>query len=355
VSWAWALATFVPALAAFAAIALLRRSRWAALLADTPNERSLHSVPTPRVGGLGLMAGALPVGALFADGPLSVLFACAGLLALVSFADDRQSLPIEVRLPAHLAAASMAVLAIAAPGAGHPGLGAVEATVAVAALVWMTNLFNFMDGSDGLAGGMGSIGFAALSAAAAGAGAMPLALGAAAIAAASLGFLAHNFPPARVFLGDAGSVPLGFLGGALGLYGMLSGAWPWWFPLVVFSPFIADATVTLLRRALRGERFWRAHRSHYYQRLVLAGWTRRGLALSGYALMLAAAASALRRERAPRVARGSENPIRYNSRLGRRVCATLRRGRTARARLGPHPAGFRSRTIRGWERRNGVS
>ena len=289
----WAIAILASGLVSFTAIAILRRSHWAAGLADRPNERSLHRVSTPRVGGLGVMAGALPVAAACADEALAVLLACAALLALVSLIDDRQSLPIEVRLPAHFAAATVALLAIAGPDARHPDLDLAQATLAIVVLVWMTNLFNFMDGADGLAGGMAAIGFGALALAASAAGAMPLALAAGAIAAASVGFLAHNFPPARVFLGDAGSVPLGFLAGALGLYGALAGAWPLSFPLLVFSPFIADASVTLLRRVLRGEPFWRAHRGHYYQRLVLAGWTRRGLALWSYALMLAAAASAL--------------------------------------------------------------
>jgi UDP-GlcNAc:undecaprenyl-phosphate GlcNAc-1-phosphate transferase len=289
----WIAAIVLPAAVSFIVIAMLRRSRWAATLSDRPNERSLHTVPMPRVGGLGLMAGALPVAAAFADAPLLVLLACAAFLAAISFFDDRKSLPIEVRLPAHAAAAAVAVLAIAGPEGSHSGLGIVEATLAIVALVWMTNLFNFMDGSDGLAGGMAAIGFGTLGTAALHSGALPLALAAVAIAAASVGFIAHNFPPARIFLGDAGSVPLGFLAGALGLHGTITGAWPTWFPVVVFSPFIVDASVTLARRVLRGEPFWRAHRSHYYQRLVLGGWTRRKLALRGYALMLAVAASAL--------------------------------------------------------------
>jgi UDP-N-acetylmuramyl pentapeptide phosphotransferase/UDP-N-acetylglucosamine-1-phosphate transferase len=103
----------------------------------------------------------------------------------------------------------------------------------------------------------------------------------------------HNFPPARVFLGDAGSIPLGFLAGGLGFEGILEGAWPWWFPVLVFSPFIVDATLTVVRRALRGERFWRAHREHCYQRLALGGWPRRRLALAAYALMIAMATAAL--------------------------------------------------------------
>jgi UDP-GlcNAc:undecaprenyl-phosphate GlcNAc-1-phosphate transferase len=103
----------------------------------------------------------------------------------------------------------------------------------------------------------------------------------------------HNFPPARVFMGDTGSIPLGFLAGALGGYGWAAGAWPAWFPVLVFSPFVVDATVTLLRRLARRERVWIAHRTHYYQRLVLCGWSPRRLAWSAYALMAVAAAAAL--------------------------------------------------------------
>jgi UDP-GlcNAc:undecaprenyl-phosphate GlcNAc-1-phosphate transferase len=287
------LAGIVPALVSWTLIAMMRGRGWAARLADLPNERSLHSVPTPRIGGLGVLAGALPLVYLLGDAPVQVFAACAAFLALVSLADDVRSLPIQVRLPAHGAAAAVAVLAIAASAGNRGGLDVVEGVVAILAVAWMTNLYNFMDGSDGLAGGMAAIGFGAFALAAWQAGAMPLAFAAAAIASASCGFLVHNFPPARVFLGDAGSVPLGFLAGALGIYGMIAGAWPVWFPALVFSPFIVDATLTLARRMVRGEPFWKAHRSHLYQRLVLRGWTRRKLAGSSYALMAAAAASAL--------------------------------------------------------------
>jgi UDP-GlcNAc:undecaprenyl-phosphate/decaprenyl-phosphate GlcNAc-1-phosphate transferase len=288
-----AVAMVLPAAIAWIAIEILRRSRWTAILVDVPNERSLHAATMPRVGGLGWMAGALPVAAWFADASIAATLACAAALALVSLADDVRSLPISVRLPAHIAAATVAILSIAAPTAAHPGFGAVEAAVAIVAIVWMTNLYNFMDGSDGLAGGMALAGFGTLAAGAAIAGDWPLAAACAAIASAAAGFLAHNLPPARVFLGDTGSVPLGFLAGALGLHGALTGAWTLAFPLLAFSPFIADASVTIARRILRGEPFWRAHRSHYYQRLVLAGWSRRRLAGCAYLLMAAAGASAL--------------------------------------------------------------
>jgi len=289
----WIVVLALPAAAAWIAIAALRRSRFAGKLADVPNERSLHATPVPRVGGIGMMIAALPVAFWFADASIAVLVACAAALAIVSTADDVRSLPIAVRLPAHAAAATVAILAIAAPAGAREGFGVVEAAVAILAIVWMTNLYNFMDGSDGLAGGMALIGFGALALAGAMSRQWPLALACAAIASASCGFLAQNFPPARVFLGDAGSVPLGFLAASLGVYGAVCGAWGIALPILAFSPFIADATVTLARRVLRGERFWRAHRSHCYQRLVLAGWSRRRLALCAYALMAASAAAAL--------------------------------------------------------------
>jgi UDP-N-acetylmuramyl pentapeptide phosphotransferase/UDP-N-acetylglucosamine-1-phosphate transferase len=166
----------------------------------------------------------------------------------------------------------------------------------VLALGWMTNLYNFMDGSNGLAGGQALFGFAALGWAA---GDTPLAWTAWACVGAASGFLIFNFDPARVFMGDAGSIVLGFLAGALGLAGWQQGLWPLWFPLLAFSPFVVDATVTLLRRGLRGEKVWQAHREHYYQRLVRMGWSHRRTALAEYALMAAVALSALALRSAP--------------------------------------------------------
>ena len=287
-------ALVAPALLAWAAIAILERTRWARRLADHPNARSLHALPAPRIGGLGVLAGTLPIAAPHASGPLAAVLGLALLLFLLSLADDLRSLPVAVRLAAHGIAAALAMLAIA----GAPdGFAALAWLVAVLAIAWSTNLYNFMDGSDGLAGGMAVVGFGAYAFAAHAAGQTALALVSLALASASAGFLLHNFPPARVFLGDAGSIPLGFLAGALGAYGYAIDAWPLAFPLLLFSPFVVDATLTLVARAARGEPIWRAHRSHYYQRLVIGGWTRRRLALTAYALMLAAAASALALDR----------------------------------------------------------
>ncbi|HEX7952129.1 MAG TPA: glycosyl transferase, partial [Burkholderiales bacterium] len=113
------------------------------------------------------------------------------------------------------------------------------------------------------------------------------------IATAAAGFLIFNFPPAKIFMGDVGSIPLGFLAGALGVAGWQLGLWPLWFPLVVFAPFVVDTSTTLVRRALRGERVWQAHRQHYYQRLILSGWSHRSTVLGEYGLMLICSAVAV--------------------------------------------------------------
>jgi len=260
---------------------LLRRGR---LPMDHPNERSLHVTPTPRIGGLGIMAG-VGVAAVWPGSgllqPVMPVLLAAFALAAVSVLDDVRGLPVALRFLAHFVAAVACLLAL-----GLSGWALLAGTLAV---VWMTNLYNFMDGSDGLAGGMAATGFGALALAAWLGDAPGLAVFCAAIAAAALAFLRFNFPPARVFMGDAGSIPLGFLAATLGILGARQNVWPWLFPLLVFSPFIVDASVTLARRALRGEKVWQAHRSHYYQRVVLLGASHRQLALAAYALMLAMA------------------------------------------------------------------
>ncbi|KAF0165481.1 MAG: glycosyl transferase family protein [Rhodocyclaceae bacterium] len=265
---------------------LLLDRGWAGRLAmDKPNARSLHTSPVPRVGGLVLVPAALVVSLLSPQSDGLMLAIAAGLCA-ISFVDDRWGLPIVLRLSSH------ALAAIALCSGLQPSLSPLAFGFAVIALVWAINLYNFMDGTDGLAGGMALFGFAVLG------WAMPNVMPGLVnlsfcLVAAAIGFLVFNFFPARVFMGDAGAVPLGFLAGAVGLTGWLQHAWPIWFPLLVFSPFVVDASATLLKRMLRGERFWQAHRDHYYQRLVRMGWSHRRLALGEYALMAGAGVSAL--------------------------------------------------------------
>ena len=257
-------------------MAVLVRSR--SLPLDKPNERSLHVVPVPRTGGIAIITGIVVAAfCLHADPGLIVP---AAALALASYLDDRHALPASVRLGMHLLAAGAFLWLAGAPTA------VALLFVLLLAIGWITNLYNFMDGSDGLAGGMAVIGFGTYGLAAWLAGNVELGLLAWSIAAAAAGFLVFNFPPARIFMGDVGSIPLGFLAGALGVAGWLQGLWPLWFPLAVFAPFIVDASMTLTRRLLRGERVWEAHRQHYYQRLILSGWSHRRTALSEYGLMV---------------------------------------------------------------------
>lgn len=259
---------------------------------DTPNERSLHERPVPRTGGIAIALGVAAACALSWPGLPTILFAAAALAA-VSFIDDIVGLPTLTRLALHLAAAA-AVLAL------DLEVDAPLAFVVLAlALAWTTNLYNFMDGADGLAGGMAVFGFGAYAIAAYLVGAATLAILGASIAAACAAFLVFNWHPARLFMGDVGSVPLGFLAGALGLQGWRIDAWPLWFPLLVFAPFMCDATLTLLKRLARRERVWQAHRDHYYQRLVRMGFGHRGMAFIEYAAMAGCALLALLAYRQP--------------------------------------------------------
>ncbi len=239
---------------------------------DVPNARSLHRVGTPRIGGLGMLLGAGAVMATYltqvavSSWYLYIATGAALALSLISLADDFRPVPIAFRLGVHMAAAVLVAFLSDLP--------LMTAIVVALLLVWMTNLYNFMDGADGLAGSMALVGFM-IYAWAAWPMAAEIALVSAMLAAAAAGFLVFNFPPARIFMGDAGSIPLGFLAGSLGLAGWRAGAWPAEFPLLVFFPFIADSTYTLIRRALHGETLWRAHNEHCYQRLVRMGWSHR--------------------------------------------------------------------------------
>lgn len=258
------------------------------LAMDQPNERSLHTVSVPRTGGLALMAGFLLGCVVLWQPSLLTLQACVLFLMLLSFLDDLYGLSASLRLLAHIAAAGI-FLVISLPLSANWHF----IILLGAAFVWMTNLYNFMDGSDGLAGGMAVFGFGSYAVAAWLAGDINLAGASTCIAASALAFLKFNFHPARIFMGDAGSIPLGFLSCAIGLLGWQRGLWPAWFPLLVFSPFIVDASLTLLKRVVRGEKVWEAHRSHYYQRLIRMGWGHRKTALWEYLLMVLVDGSAV--------------------------------------------------------------
>ena len=269
----------------FFALVLILNTRIANIVLDAPNQRSLHTKLTPRTGGLAIMAG-VQVSLLFM--PINfywILFPLS--LMLLSLMDDIFHLPVKWRFLIQLMA-STAFIFLMLPSQAWWIVAALSLLI-----TWMTNLYNFMDGSDGLAGGMGLFGFAAYAIAACEMGDMHLAVMNAAIAASSLAFLFFNFNPAKIFMGDSGSIPLGFLAGSIGAYGYFNTLWPVWFPVLVFSPFIIDATVTLIKRQLAGEKVWQAHRSHYYQHLVQLGWGHRNTALAEYILMISVSSSAI--------------------------------------------------------------
>jgi UDP-N-acetylmuramyl pentapeptide phosphotransferase/UDP-N-acetylglucosamine-1-phosphate transferase len=255
-----------------ALVTLLRREA----TLDVPNQRSSHAVPTPRGGGIAIV-GTIAVAwlALCVAGflPLltSLVIVAAMLgLAAVSWIDDLRGLSPGVRLLAQIAAVAAGILVLPKglvfQGWLPPGLDAVAAALL---WVWFANLFNFMDGIDGIAGSEAAavaIGIALLAG-----DRLGLAAPAVAIAAAALGFLVWNWAPARIFMGDVGSVPLGYALGFL-LYELaLRGAWR--AALILPAYFLADASLTLLRRLVRGERVWQAHREHFYQRAVQNGLT----------------------------------------------------------------------------------
>jgi Fuc2NAc and GlcNAc transferase len=245
-------------------------------LLDMPNQRSSHSVPTPRGGGLAIVLSfVLALGLAWALGwlesPLVLGFLGAGaLVAVIGFLDDHGHVPARWRLLVHFLAAGWGLywlgglpplqLGGMVLDTGIPGL-----LVGLVYLVWLLNLYNFMDGIDGIAG------VEAVSVCVAAVlicvllGHWREALLPAILAMASAGFLLWNFPPAKIFMGDAGS---GFLGLVLGLISLQMAwlepqlLWAW---LILLGVFLVDASMTLLRRFWRGEKVYQAHRSHAYQ------------------------------------------------------------------------------------------
>ena len=262
---------------------------------DHPTDRSLHDRPVSRVGGLAIWAGFLPVVVLGAT-PMAgapILLAAWIAVTAVSFADDWRGVRPMVRLGVHMLAALAVAAMIVRPDPGEGTTPALMLAMAGAAIivVWSANLFNFMDGNDGLAGLMAVCGFGAYAAAAVIAGAPAEAYFA--LVGATFPFLAVNLPPARTFMGDGGSIPLGFLAAVFGLSGVRAGTWPEWFPLLVFLPFVMDTTVTMIRRIARGEHLFEPHKTHYYQRLHRMGAGHAGTLLFYGVLITGTSASAL--------------------------------------------------------------
>ena len=271
------LATFIAVLVATRmSMEMLERRQ----ILDHPTHRSSHSVPTPRGGGLAvvpvIVIAWMSIPFLVPEGPgiRDLLLASGGAVALafLSWRDDLRGLSVKWRLSVHVLVAGLVAGFASFPDPYFQGLVPIwlDRVAAALALLWFLNLFNFMDGIDGIAGvetvsiGLGCAVIAWATGQHAWIGVLGVTL-----AGAGFGFLRWNWHPARIFLGDVGSIPLGFLLAWLLMALASEGAWA--PALILPLYYLADATITLIWRAVRGERVWQPHRDHFYQRAVRRG------------------------------------------------------------------------------------
>ncbi|MBI2993843.1 MAG: glycosyltransferase family 4 protein [Gammaproteobacteria bacterium] len=285
------------ALAVLSAAAALLLTGWVrhyalrAGMVDRPGERSSHTAPTPRGGGLAIGACLLAATVVLflagiVDGRLAAALVVGGApVMLVAWREDRAGVPAPLRAVVYVAVAALGLFLQGgvdslAVGETRIPFGLAGNALLVIGLAWLINLYNFMDGTDGLAatqavtasvvaGGLFLVGGES--------GAAWVCL---ILASACVGFLYWNWPPARIFMGDTGSCLLGFTFGMLALAGENSGAVPLLAWLILLSLFVCDATLTLLKRFMRGQKWYSAHRSHAYQLLVQAGISHRQLAIA---------------------------------------------------------------------------
>jgi UDP-N-acetylmuramyl pentapeptide phosphotransferase/UDP-N-acetylglucosamine-1-phosphate transferase len=279
-AWFWALLIFAgtAGMTALLTRTVLQLLQERAIL-DHPNERSSHARPTPRGGGIAVVAVLLPSWLLITlDTPAadsSFWLTLAGIVALagLSWIDDLRNLSAALRVACHAIIVAIVLASLPAGALVFQGLLPPVADRIAAGLlwIWFINLFNFMDGIDGISGveavaiGLGLFLVAVTSAE----GLRTESLLALAIAGIALGFLLWNWHPARLFLGDVGSVPLGFALGWLLLQAAIAGYWA--AALILPLYYLADATITLARRAARGAKIWQAHREHFYQQAAAQG------------------------------------------------------------------------------------
>lgn len=254
----------------------------------SPNRRSLHHNPTPTGGGLAIWLGYASAliwayNTKSASKEALLIFLSAIPLLPVSFLSDRRQLSILGRLFFHFVSASLVLMIL---GSGLMSGIIRDLPISVPSgfftvflalfIVWIINLFNFMDGIDGILGAMCIVGFSTLSYIGWERGDFVFFLTNALVVSGCVGFLLLNFPPAKLFAGDIGSIFLGFMCAAMTLWGIRQNHFSFLTGILIFSPFVYDATITLICRFFGGQKIWEPHKSHYYQRLVNAGWTHRG-------------------------------------------------------------------------------
>ena len=242
-----------------------------------PNHRSSHTVPTATGGGVGFVVAYLAFCSIYIflsepmGGPeLMTMFAGSAVVAVIGYIDDHRHISAKYRLLLHLAAVLGLLLAMPVLPEIVTPIGVVDTLmilipVYTLGLVWLLNLYNFMDGIDGIASVetvTTALGVAALCVLN---GYAQWGWLLAALAASVTGFGMINWPPAKIFMGDVGSGFLGYTLGALALLTAANGSVPLWCWVILLAVFVVDASVTLVRRALRGQRVYEAHRSHAYQ------------------------------------------------------------------------------------------
>ena len=236
-------------------------------LLDVPNPRSSHEIPTPRLGGIAVMAGAwVGVGLLRPEDGWAFLI-CATLAGVVGLADDFGNLHFGIKAAGQAIAALVLVLVARPPLAD--AVGPLEPLLLVMAVLWLValmNAFNFMDGIDGICGSTSVVNALFLWVLVPDGMALLLIF-----VGAAFGFLAWNLAPATIFLGDSGSHFIGFLLGGAALYAGGEGAQPSFLPLAaaaVFTPHLFDTAFTLIRRLRAGKNVFSPHREHIYQRIT---------------------------------------------------------------------------------------
>jgi UDP-N-acetylmuramyl pentapeptide phosphotransferase/UDP-N-acetylglucosamine-1-phosphate transferase len=295
---AFFLPVFLAGLFSWLLCLLLRRK----LVMDMPNGRSLHALPVPRGAGIAVMAAVLPLWAFFLKdhdqiSKHVVLMAGTLLLAGISWWDDKKNLPPHIRFAVHIMAVGLGLGSLTAGefifGGALPFW--LDRLLAGLCWLWFINLTNFMDGIDGITGSNTvhlSLGFALIAVLGSFADQSDTVL-AMLLLGASLGFLFWNWHPAKMFLGDVGSIPLGYLTGYLMIMLAVNGHLAIALTLPLY--YIADASFTLIRRQLEGKKIWQAHREHFYQQAALAAGHRKTVKaiIAANALLLALAALSL--------------------------------------------------------------
>ena len=266
----------------------VRKYALAKNLLDIPNVRSSHTVPTPRGGGMaivivlvlsGLVSLLLPNAAIH-----NIICLLLGTLAfsVLGWQDDKHDLPASARFLIQLliAALSSAWLLWNVPAWSLSSAGVVILLLSTLWITWMANLYNFMDGIDGISAvesiilGVTTSYWFAMS------GSISIAIICIAVAGAAVGFLRWNWSPAKIFMGDAGSLALGAFFAILAIIGATSLDIPFSAFLILYAVYLADSGVTLLTRIFKREKWWQAHRSHFYQRAVQSGFSHSQVSLA---------------------------------------------------------------------------